>query len=329
MTTMRRGSKTLSSSQWKKLKAAQALAAATTPEDPPASQRTLDRVTKERDELRKNLDAAHKDNEAVKSKLRNVIEKIFSTVNRGQIYSPVSPKENDAADVPEEDIAAMLNNLCPIEKNESLEARIEELETRITLVDGELGKLLRLKHNTETELYKLVSCLDLDRMRDTIRYLWLQSCATNIFSKESQENEESECVDQKNINPSNGHQNTIPESVRINLQPVTISVPPRKLPAETHIKDMQPDLRRLVIQEISLYKGNGADWRLFAQRVGIPEDLVTQWQQMKVAQPMQNVLGVWAASQGATVRMLHRHLVSPQMRCVVLGKRISDIYKVD
>nr|KAG5699732.1 hypothetical protein BaRGS_022130 [Batillaria attramentaria] len=68
---------------------------------------------------------------------------------------------------------------------------------------------------------------------------------------------------------------------------------------------------------------------MFSQRVGIPEDLVSQWKQMKVTQPMQNVLSVWGASNGATVRMLHRHLVSPQMRCVMLGKRISDVYEVD
>lgn len=74
---------------------------------------------------------------------------------------------------------------------------------------------------------------------------------------------------------------------------------------------------------------SGADWRLFAQRVGIPEEMVSQWHKMKVQQPMRNVLGVWAASNAATVRMLHRHLVSPQMRCVVLGRRISDAYQVD
>ena len=73
----------------------------------------------------------------------------------------------------------------------------------------------------------------------------------------------------------------------------------------------------------------GADWRLFAQRVGVPDSLLNQWQEMRVHQPMKNVLGVWAASPAATVRMLHRHLVSPQMRCILLGKRISDYYEVD
>lgn len=73
----------------------------------------------------------------------------------------------------------------------------------------------------------------------------------------------------------------------------------------------------------------GSDWRMFAQRVGVPDSLIEQWQQMKVHQPMRNALGVWAASSGATVRILHRHLVSPQMRCVLLAKRVSDYYQVD
>ena len=73
----------------------------------------------------------------------------------------------------------------------------------------------------------------------------------------------------------------------------------------------------------------GADWRMFAQRVGVSDSLLATWQQMKIAQPMRNVLCVWAASPGATVRMLHRHLISPQMRCLLLARRISDYYQVD
>lgn len=68
---------------------------------------------------------------------------------------------------------------------------------------------------------------------------------------------------------------------------------------------------------------------MFAQRIGVSESLVAQWIHMRVQQPMRNVLNVWSASPGATVRMLHRHLVSPQLRCLLLAKRISDFYEVD
>lgn len=42
----------------------------------------------------------------------------------------------------------------------------------------------------------------------------------------------------------------------------------KKLPGDTHIKNMHPDLKKYVIQNLSMYKGNGktmgirlVDWR--------------------------------------------------------------------
>ncbi|KAH3853381.1 hypothetical protein DPMN_095903 [Dreissena polymorpha] len=65
------------------------------------------------------------------------------------------------------------------------------------------------------------------------------------------------------------------------------------------------------------------------ERLGIPQETISQWKRWKIEQPMFYMLQTWSQSSGATVRMLHRHLVSPQMRCTLLAKRISDFYKVD
>lgn len=63
--------------------------------------------------------------------------------------------------------------------------------------------------------------------------------------------------------------------------------------------------------------------------MGIPEALVEQWLRMRAPNAMALVMKVWGDSVGATVRMLHRHLSSPQMKSVVLAKRIADFYDVD
>ena len=64
-------------------------------------------------------------------------------------------------------------------------------------------------------------------------------------------------------------------------------------------------------------------------RVGIDADTIGNWEDMKLSLPMGKVLTMWAESPGATVRLLHRHLMSPQMRHTLLAKRISDYYMVD
>lgn len=147
--------------------------AATTPEQPAVSQRTLDRVTKERDELSKKLDAALTDNAKLKNSLCNVTKKVMDITNPTPF---LTGSEKDPSEVSEQEVIEMIDRLIPVEKNESLESRIEELETRITLLNGELGKLLKLKLNLEAGLKQLGSCTDLDTMRQTVRHLWLQSC---------------------------------------------------------------------------------------------------------------------------------------------------------
>lgn len=68
---------------------------------------------------------------------------------------------------------------------------------------------------------------------------------------------------------------------------------------------------------------------MFAERVGISQDTIGQWKRWKLDLPMKYVLENWSHSPAATMRMLHRHLVSPQLKNTLLAKRISDFYKVD
>ena len=68
---------------------------------------------------------------------------------------------------------------------------------------------------------------------------------------------------------------------------------------------------------------------MLAERVGIDPEDIAYWYSLKLECPMGRVLGAWGESDSASVRMLHRHLMSPQMRCTLLGRRIADFYAVD
>ena len=68
---------------------------------------------------------------------------------------------------------------------------------------------------------------------------------------------------------------------------------------------------------------------MFAERVGIDEGRIDTWRSLKLAYPMGLVFDRWQREKDATVRMLHRHLMSPQLRCTLLGKRVADFYEVD
>ena len=171
MATGRRPSKTLS--RWSKLRAIDhAKQSAAVQEQPAVSQRTLDRITKERDELNKKLISALADNDKLKTTLHNVKKKVMDTANPTPFLTGA---EKDPSELSEQELISMIGALIPVEKNVPLESKIEELETRITLLSGELGKLFKLKLKTENSLRELGSCQDLETMQQAVKKLWLQS----------------------------------------------------------------------------------------------------------------------------------------------------------
>lgn len=67
---------------------------------------------------------------------------------------------------------------------------------------------------------------------------------------------------------------------------------------------------------------------MLADRVGISREQVEDWQNQKLEMPAGRVFSAWSQSEGATIRLLHRHLISPEMRCTFLAKRLADFYDV-
>lgn len=169
--TMRKGMKKDVSSS--KHKADQAQVSLINHDQTLVIQKTLDKVTKERDDLSKRLEEAHKEVEILKSKLCVVTEKVINSVKPCNF---AVDKGQDLANIPEQDIVHLIETFSLREKNRPLEERIEELETRITLVDTELGKMLHLKSSIEEALYNLSSCRDLEVLQQGVRRLWFQSC---------------------------------------------------------------------------------------------------------------------------------------------------------
>ncbi|XP_046557944.1 uncharacterized protein LOC124267114 [Haliotis rubra] len=306
----------------------------------------LDDLNKESSQLREQVITLQTENEEMKEKLRILTLRLVEAGK--QRGSEMDFDTNcDILEIPLLELLAVIADLNGNEVKTGShqlkdfdENRLEELETRVTLLNTELAKLFKLKLKVENGLQNMDRCQDVGELRKKAKYLWYESCGTQVFVEPKIKVEDKPAVEPviattvplptlTPISHPTSAQSNLPHAVRINLERVNIPTPSSKLPANTHINNMHKGLLQLVIQDLSLYKGNGADWRLIAERVGIPAQLIAQWKTMKLPQPMKNVLYVWGESQGATVRMLHRHLVSPQMRSLVLAKRISDFYHVD
>lgn len=215
--------------------------------------------------------------------------------------------------------------------------RVEELETRVTHLNMELCKMIELRMNMEQGLVEIEHSRNLFDAQNRARFLLYEAQGSKLFTflekdeysvheKEISNNHNtSTTVTASDVHPSATETAAIVKQLRtIELIPPTI-----KLPGETHITRMDKVLEQYIINELSLYKGNGADWRMFAERVGISKETVDQWKKWKLDLPMKYVLENWSHSPAATMRMLHRHLVSPQLKNTLLAKRISDFYKVD
>ena len=67
---------------------------------------------------------------------------------------------------------------------------------------------------------------------------------------------------------------------------------------------------------------------MLAERVNIEPQFIEYWSTLRLECPMGRVFEEWSKDNAATVHILHRHLMSPQMRCTITAKRIADFYNV-
>ena len=73
----------------------------------------------------------------------------------------------------------------------------------------------------------------------------------------------------------------------------------------------------------------GGDWRHFGHLIGISTETIQFWRRLQLRAPMDQVLSFWKAHHTSDVRLLHRLLMSPQVRAMNLAKLVSEFYHVD
>ncbi|KAL3873443.1 hypothetical protein ACJMK2_036559 [Sinanodonta woodiana] len=293
-------------------------------------------------DLQQSVENLSEENQELKATVQALIDKF---IENGKIKGVRIPKEiinPDVSEIPRDSLVNLAEMLtAESHKSNTMEGRVEELETRITHLNMELAKLLHTRLALENGLEELCECSTLNGARAKAKQLIYEAKGSELFTY-------LDSIPSLDVEPSPNDQRIAdvtkkkpkelkdkdPQpasfiSVLLNDKTLDLIPPAKKMPGETHIKQMHKDLKQYVMQQLSLPKGNGADWRLFAERVGIPNETIQQWKCWKLDLPMQYVLQTWAQSPAATVRLLHRHLVSPQLHFTLLAKRISDFYQVD
>lgn len=303
------------------------------------SKEKLEDLTNQNEKLQKTIQTYKEENGQLRDKVEYLGKKI---VEYGQSKGYKLLEEENSKlpfNVSVENLNKILDFIINGDKRKKkgpVELRVEELETRITHLNMELAKMVQLRLSLENGLEDIEFCETLVDAKTKARFLLYELKGNRLFS--CLEQEEDENYDVTTVPPNEADHpvsTTVPpldtpkQSLVKEFQPVSLSPPMKKLPGDTHIKNMHPDLKKYVIQNLSMYKGNGADWRMLGERVGIPLETIQQWRRWKVENPAEYVLQSWGQSGGATVRMLHRHLISPQMTCIILAKRISDFYLVE
>lgn len=289
-------------------------------------------------DLYREIEVLTAENQVLKATVSAVIDKLIENAKikgvdiTNEIYNP------NVSEIPTDSIVDLTEKTTKEQpRSHTMEGRVEELETRITHLNMELAKLLRTKINIENGLDEVIEMDDLNTAKVKAKELKMEIRGSSLFTfldsvldEEFPDDTSSDDTSLDNTPTQTNHRPPGPCIVNLKTQPELDLTPPvKKYPGDTHIKHMHKDLRQYVIQQLSLQKANGADWRMFGERIGIPSETLSQWKRWKLDNTMFYVLQTWSQSPGASVRLLHRHLVSPQMRNTLLAKRISDFYLVD
>lgn len=277
-------------------------------------------LTTENAMLKEEKEELLKSNEETKSKLEAISKKILDNIDRTEYSLPEGIEPLQIKIDVLEDMLTKIITKQMVKKKKSLAERIEELETRVTEQNEQIARHLRARSRYETCLSDILRCNDFNAIRAKVEITRLEiDEPPNI------------------LYPTTGAPAIVTSPanymslVNLNVTPERAGksqMPICKFPGDTHIKQMVKELKIYIIRDLSMEKPSRSDWRLLALRTGIPEDVIQEWEEMKLECPCAYVFARWGESESATVRMLHRHLVSPQMRCSILGKRIADFYDI-
>ncbi|XP_074655705.1 uncharacterized protein LOC141909215 isoform X1 [Tubulanus polymorphus] len=317
----------------------------------------IDALTVERDELLNSRNQTLFENESLKKKLTKIMEKITDNIDR----SDFDIKEDaEVTNIDTDDCLEMLSKIITKGQggSDTIESRVEELETRVTQQSMDIATLTKRALLLEYGLEDTLKCHDVEEVKARVKACLLlvgdplpevlvtprtpqppaveKSCPNHhpiIMNSVSQTHLKSETKDQMKSDEDINHE--CDENANEGDSSLCIPYygrlpgPDRKGVGETHIRFMNRELKRYIAKELSYEKPSGADWRMLAERVGIALETIKRWRKMRLDCPMAMVFSEWGESPAASVRILHRHLISPQMRCTIIAKRITDFYIVD
>ena len=143
----------------------------------------LEVLSKENKELKLTLEQSEEENKLLKEKLRGLTFEIIDSSNKGEKQFEIDPNK-DILDISLDELKSMITMHSRSRgkvKSSQFETRIEEVETRITLLSGELGKLVKLKLKVQNGLQSINSCLDVEDAKKQARQLWVESCKYLYF----------------------------------------------------------------------------------------------------------------------------------------------------
>ena len=128
---------------------------------------TKEELIKANAELCREVELLNEENQLLKSTVSSVIDKLIENAKIKGIKIPREVENPNVTEISSDTLVALTEKMtAESRKNDTMEYRVEELETRITHLNTELAKLLRTRVNVENGLDEILNdCDNVDEIK--------------------------------------------------------------------------------------------------------------------------------------------------------------------
>lgn len=128
---------------------------------------TKDELVQANAELCREVEILNEENQKLKSIVSAVIDKLIENAKIKGVKPPRQVENPDVTTIPLDSLVNFTDKMtAESRKNDTMEYRVEELETRVTHLNMELAKLLRTRVNVESGLDELLNdCDSVEKMK--------------------------------------------------------------------------------------------------------------------------------------------------------------------
>ncbi|XP_067944568.1 uncharacterized protein [Watersipora subatra] len=329
-------------------------------EDINRSQVQIDDLTNQIDSVKKSISYQEEEEHRLRRKLRIILPEILAHRDREKF--PLEPV-NDVVDVNEDCVRlmvqAMIDDLHGRQSDKSLiELRIEELEQRVTEQNTNYQSITRKNLRCMEGVKEALECSSPHEVKFLLRRLKQDLLVEDPIDRPSSAPAPRQHVVASQLAHSQLAHSQLAHSQLAHSQLAHSQLPPadeelpfadanieflksmenrqmttprpiRKHSGDTHVKHLLPDLREVICKELSLESCQRGDWRHFAHLIGISTETIQFWRRLDMHNPMEQVINFWKDQSSANVRLLHRILMSQQLKAVHLAKLVSEFYYID